>query len=77
MVVIWMPPERENTSVQSKEGKWVCGVRDHTIHMEQVDMNTRLEEDLPRGMCGQRSWFEGMGQVAGVYTACNKSVLPL
>lgn len=50
-----MPPERENTSVHRKEGKWVCGVRDHMIHTEQVDTNTLVEVDFPGGVCSQRS----------------------
>lgn len=57
MVMNWMPPEHENTSVHRKEGKWVCEVGDHMFHMEQVENNRLVEEDLPRGVCGHRSWF--------------------
>lgn len=64
MAMIWVPPERENTSMHRKEGKWVRDVGDHMIHTERVYTNTLVEENLPRGVSGQRSWFEGMGQVA-------------
>lgn len=72
-----MPRERDNTSVHRKQGKWVCGVRDHMFHTEQVDNNRLVEEDLPRRVWGLRSWSEGMGQVASMYVTCNKSFLPL
>lgn len=55
----------------------MCGVRDHMFHTEKVETNRYVEEDLPRAVCSQRSWLQGTGQVAGMYTACNKSFLPL
>ena len=59
------------------ERKWVCGVRDHMFHTEQADRERLVEGDLPRGVCGQRSRCEGLGQVAGMYMAGNKSLLSL
>lgn len=35
-MVIWMPPERENTSVGRKEGKWMCNARDHMCPQEKA-----------------------------------------
>jgi hypothetical protein len=63
--------------VHRKEGEWVCCIRDPMFLTEQVENKRRVEEDLPREVFSQRSWLEGMGQVAGVYMVCNKSFLPL
>lgn len=55
----------------------MCCIRDPMFLTEQVENKRRVEEDLPREVFSQRSWLEGMGQVAGVYMVCNKSFLPL